>query len=134
MTRFIKIDPEECQDAVVSLSPIILKLEDLYRVVRDFLYSQGLDLINKDLAQKQKGQLIIGRNANSLFQSEGVYCEILQPGWSGWKKGKLRIKAYIEFEPDEPEGDETALDSGNSQGTEIEFPLDEVRKGISDLS
>ncbi len=133
MTKFTRIDPEEYQGTVLSLSPVLLKLEDLQHLIQQLLRSQGLNLINKDLANQQKGQL--NQSASyALFGDQGVDCEILKPGDSGWKKGKLRVKVYLEFEPDEPEVDETIPTSENPQDAEIEFPLDEVRKAIADLS
>ena len=51
---------------------------------------------------------------------EGIDCQILKAGDSGWKKGKLKIKISFEFCPDE------------SETSEYQSPLDEIRQEIQE--
>lgn len=129
--KILDSDTEISKETVISIRPLLLRLYDLHSILQVLMTGPMLKLFDQELEKWNRGKIT---DSSSLFYQNGISCEILQPGWSGWKKGKLRVKAYLEFELDEPEVDETTLDSGNSQGTEIEFPLDEVRKAISDLS
>lgn len=122
-------DAEISNETVVSLRSLLLRLSEIQSIVQGLMMNQVNSLFDKELENRNKGKI---SSSGFLFCQSGIDCEILQPGWSGWKKGKLRVKAYLEFEPDEPEVDQNTLDLKNSQGDEIEFPLDEVRKEIAD--
>ncbi|MDJ0690975.1 MAG: KGK domain-containing protein [Xenococcaceae cyanobacterium MO_188.B32] len=52
--------------------------------------------------------------------SNGIDCEILKVGSTGWQKGKVRLKVSLEFIADEPE--EVKSDS----------PLDDIRQAINE--
>lgn len=52
--------------------------------------------------------------------SEGIDCEILKVGSTGWKKGKVRLKVILEFIADEPEE------------VDPESPLDDIRKTLKE--
>jgi hypothetical protein len=67
-----------------------------------FSESQPLSLSKTIKIVELKEQLLekIGYyDVDKLLISEGVKCELLQPGSQGWQKGKIRIQ--IEFIPDE---------------------------------
>ncbi len=50
--------------------------------------------------------------------SQGIDCEILKVGSTGWKKGKVRLKVSLEFISNEPEE------------IKSESPLDDIRQTI----
>ncbi len=71
-------------------------------------------------------------NRRQNWFEEGVDCELLCLGSPQWKSGKIRIRVSVEFCPDEPEID-VDLDGSNAQDKPVlEFPLDDVRKSISE--
>lgn len=55
---------------------------------------------------------------HSLF-NDGINCQILKAGSSGWQEGKLKLKVTLEFCLNEPEVDEP------------ESPLDDIRQEIN---
>ena len=56
---------------------------------------------NSDLKDKKR--------INSWFRS-GEECEILRADSKGWRKGKIKIKVFLEFIPDELEENKSPLD------------------------
>ena len=48
-----------------------------------------------------KHQLSLHGEIKEKWLGDGLICEILQPGTSGWQKGKIRIS--LEFCPEKPE-------------------------------
>lgn len=62
-------------------------------------------------------QLELGRRAQ-IDLGEGVDCQILKAGASGWKKGRIKINISVEFIPDEPETNQ------------YQSPLDEIRQEL----
>lgn len=60
---------------------------------------------------------------------KGIDCEILTIGSQSWKKGKVKIKISLEFYVEEE--DVQITNSNNSQITEPESPLDDLRRMIN---
>ena len=58
--------------------------------------------------------------SHNLWFNNGIDCEILKVGSTGWEKGKVRLKVSLEFIADELE--EVKSDS----------PLDDIRKTINE--
>lgn len=119
--------------------------------VLSFKKSQRQDHVTKVSAFKAaiKNVLLSCRKLESLLETElvtplklevgmgwlgeGISCEVLRLGSRAWKTGKIRIRISVDFYPDEPE---IELDSGSNNNQAepvIEFPLDDVRKSISNL-
>ncbi len=76
--------------------------------------------------------------ANERWFGEGIDCEILKIGASGWQKGKVKIKTTLEFIPDEPEvkevlmqNEEETLMRNELEISQLDSPLDELRKMIN---
>ena len=69
----------------------------------------------------QQVQLSVPSKPTDWF-AEGVDCQILKAGSDGWKKGKLKIRVIVEFNPDEPEI------------LEYQSPLDEIRREMQQNS
>ena len=47
----------------------------------------------------------IGLNSSKWESvSAGIECQLLKPGDSGWQKGILRVKSYVDFLPEENRG------------------------------
>ena len=76
--------------------------------------------------------------ANERWFGEGIDCEILKIGASGWQKGKIRIKTTLEFIPNEPEveevitrNEEKTLMRNDLEISQLESPLDALRKMIN---
>lgn len=63
----------------------------------------------------------------SWFQ-DGIDCEILTLGSQSWKKGRVKIKISVEFYVDDEEIQTT--NSNNSEITEPDSPLDDLRRMI----
>ncbi len=83
--------------------------EFMYLLSRAF-ETKGLDTLG-DFAKPRGGIPVWGDGEREKWLGEGVSCEILRPGEAIWKKGKLRIKIALEFEPDEELKAESDLDA-----------------------
>jgi hypothetical protein len=114
---------------IIAFESQLFKVEQLFEDVKAAFNSNdvGYSLYH---ALKHQQVPINARDFSSAYQkehnewwfSEGGECEILRPGSQGWQKGKIRIrlKATLEFCPDEPET--------NQEGS----PLDDIRQMISE--
>ncbi|MBV9386381.1 MAG: hypothetical protein JOZ78_08135 [Chroococcidiopsidaceae cyanobacterium CP_BM_ER_R8_30] len=76
-----------------------------------------------------------GRHINSSYDtwfSDGIECEILKLGASGWQKGRIRIalNVSLEFCPDKPEEN---LEMSDLEIGQSESPLDDIRLMIKNV-
>ncbi|BAU66460.1 hypothetical protein STA3757_38650 [Stanieria sp. NIES-3757] len=66
------------------------------------------------------------RQDNTLWFTEGIDAEILEPNFNSWKKGKIRMRVVLEFCPDEPEEKENINNHKIDNNS-----LDDIRSTIS---
>lgn len=83
--------------------------EFMYLLTRAF-ETKGMDALG-DFTKPKGGIPVWGDGEREKWLGEGVPCEILRPGEVSWKKGKLRIKISLEFEPNEETNTESDLDA-----------------------
>ncbi len=86
--------------------------EFMYLLTRAFEIN-GLDAFG-DSTKPKGGIPVWGEGEREKWLGEGVRCEILRPGDVAWKRGKLRIKISLEFEPDDELPDHPHLDDFRS--------------------
>lgn len=104
-SKFKQLDTElEHKDTVVSFNipGFMFKLNEFFLAIQKGLKENGFGVILNRL-NASKALL---REWNK-WTVQGVDCEILQPRSQGWKKGKIRIKFYIELCSNEPDLTET---------------------------
>jgi hypothetical protein len=58
---------------------------------------------------------------------QGIECEILRIGSQGWQKGKVKLRVYLEFIPDEPEISQIDEPKESIENKSI---LDDIRQAI----
>ncbi|MBD2246272.1 KGK domain-containing protein [Nostoc sp. FACHB-888] len=83
--------------------------------------------LNQELSSK--GIHIKESPKGNWFQ-KGTDCEILTLGSQSWKKGKVKVKISVEFYIEEE--DIQITNSNNSEITEPESPLDDLRRMIQE--
>jgi hypothetical protein len=83
------------------------------------LQSRGISIPEKLIKSGQNSE------PYTSFFTDGIACEVLQVGSSGWKKGRVRFKMSVEFIPDEPELVETPPQNNES-------PLDDIRQMLNE--
>ncbi len=120
-------DVVEDQQTVLSFRNSMYKVGEFMRQRKIAFVESGLHNCSHRL--KDRGGVPFLNQSNSWLQ-EGVNCELLKPGSSGWKKGKVRIKMILEFSPDEPEGEEI-LEINEPDIPQPESPLDDLRQRIN---
>ncbi|AVH73572.1 KGK domain-containing protein [Nostoc sp. 'Lobaria pulmonaria (5183) cyanobiont'] len=81
--------------------------------------------LNQELSSKG---IHIKESPNGNWFHKGIDCEILTLGSQSWKKGKVKIKISVEFYIEEEDIEIT--NSKNSEITEPESPLDDLRRMI----
>lgn len=72
----------------------------------------------------------IKQSPNVNWFQNGIDCEILTLGSQSWKKGKVKLKISVEFYVDEE--DVQITNSNNSEITEPDSPLDDLRRMINE--
>lgn len=97
-----KFVPLEDGNTAVSLPHIMLKLQDLVDFAKESFETVGLENIKGKFAKEGRGNFPVdhpefGRKA---WISSGIDAEILQPSMGGWKKGRVRFKISLEFQPE----------------------------------
>ncbi len=83
---------DEYQDSVLSFEISMLKVSDLIKQVKQALEAKGLDILRSTL--NSRGGIPGGLQE---WYVQGVNCEILKPGSTSWKKGKIKINISLEF-------------------------------------
>lgn len=127
--RFKQLDSESDKDTVLSfLTSSMFKVGEFMLAAIEAYQYHGLSALKQQL---QPRGVIPGEY--DVWFGKGVACEILSPGNSGWKKGKVRIKVTLEFCPDEPEVPETPV-SNNPETNKSESPLDDIRQMMNENS
>ncbi|WP_265272969.1 KGK domain-containing protein [Nostoc sp. KVJ3] len=117
----------ECNDGdVLDFGDNIYKVAKLKQAIDTSYNSHLVNILNEEL--RRKG-VDINNSLVNLFQT-GTDCEILTLGSQSWKKGKVKIKISVEFYVEEE--DLQITNSNNSQITEPESPLDDLRRMINE--
>ncbi|WP_335066766.1 KGK domain-containing protein [Nostoc sp.] len=117
--------PIECNDSdVLNFGDNIYKVAKLKQAMDTSANSHLGNILNEEL--RRKG-VDINNSLVNLFQ-KGIDCEILTLGSQSWKKGKVKIKISVEFYIEEEDIEIT--NSKNSEITEPESPLDDLRRMI----
>jgi len=110
-------------DTVVSWEDTTFKASILNKKIREALLEEkALDEAYEAL--RYNIGYSIGYDSYKQILSDGIDCEILEPGAKGWQKGKMRLRVNVEVafirEEAEPET------------TEPESPLDDLRQKLRD--
>ena len=116
---------DEYQDSVLSFEMSMLKVSDLIKQVKQALEAKGLDILRSTL--NSRGGI---RGGLQEWYVQGVNCEILKPGSTSWKKGKIKINISLEFCPDEPEIEEITR-SNDAEINQTNSPLDDIRQRMN---
>jgi hypothetical protein len=121
--NFKNIDFEkEHKESVISFGTrLMLKIGDLMAELTGVMSNTTFNNLQNNL--KNRGTLPLGG-----WLAQGMECEILGTDGKGWKKGKVRIKISLEFQPDEPEIEAT------SENTGYESSLDEIRRKLDGIT
>ncbi|WP_334779828.1 KGK domain-containing protein [Nostoc sp.] len=104
----------------------IYKVAKLKQAMDTSSNSHLANILNEEL--RRKG-VDINNSLVNLFQT-GIDCKILTLGSQSWKKGKVKIKISVEFYVEEE--DIQITNSNNSEITEPESPLDDLRRMINE--
>ena len=123
---------EDCpNDDVLAFNDDTYKVGKFRKAVTQALKSEKIgDQVNYLLANQYGVKAYANWNkCNVLWFGEGINCEILKLGSSGWKKGKLKIKVTLEFCPDEPEVETVP---NNSEDIQAGSPLDDIRQAMTE--
>ena len=113
------------QKGIITFGKTALKVEVFNQTVRD-AFERYSEVGNAFLSALHRQGIkvdptsIVKNWENRSWFSDGLKCEVLQPG-EHWQKGKLRVKVAIEFVHDAPEAD-----------LPLESPLDEIRQMMDD--
>ncbi len=113
---------DEYKDTVLSFEVSMFKVSDLMKQVKQSLEETGLNILRNTLSNRGG---IPGKHQDWYVQ--GVNCEILKPGNTNWKKGKIKINISLEFCPDEPEIEEVTQ-SNDAEINQTSSPLDDIRQ------
>ena len=117
--KFEILDSDE-GDVVIDFDGYILKASQLDIALSKVILDNGnLNHLNHEL-KTINSRVLPSVKKPENWVSNGVDCQILKPG-KNWQEGKLRMKVYLEFCPDEPEIEETEI-------KEPESPLDDLRE------
>ncbi|MEA5602419.1 KGK domain-containing protein [Nostoc sp. UHCC 0252] len=120
----------ECNDGdVLDFGDNTYKIAK-FRQAMDISFNSKLeDTLNEELNEELSRQGVeIKDSPNMNWFQEGINCEILALGSQSWKKGKVKINISVEFYIEEENVQIT--NSNNSEITEPESPLDDLRRMI----
>ncbi|MEH2089404.1 KGK domain-containing protein [Nostoc sp.] len=118
----------ECNDGdVLDFGDNIYKVAKFKQAMDNSSNSALEFTLNQELSRQ--GVEIKQSQIMSWFK-EGIDCEILTLGSPSWKKGKVKIKISVEFYIEEE--DLQITNSNNSEITEPESPLDDLRRMINE--
>lgn len=128
MQNKFKLLNDEYQDTVLSFDASMFKVSKLLTEVKEAWRIQGLPALRNKLS---------GRGGISGTDDQwcalGVSCEILKPGNTSWKKGKIKINISLEFCPDEPEVEEITQNN-DLEHNQASSPLDDIRQMMNQNS
>jgi len=111
-----KIKMKGCSDdGVFSSGDITLKISQVLEKLQEAFSDSSLGNL---VYQKIKISGVISTN----WFSDGIDCEILEPGTKGWHKGKIKLQANVEVE----------FIPSESETTEPESPLDDLRQKLQE--
>ncbi|MFN6487045.1 MULTISPECIES: KGK domain-containing protein [unclassified Nostoc] len=120
--------PIQCSDGdVLDFGDNTYKVGKLKQAI-DTSFNSTLEYrFNQELSSKG---IHIKESPNMNWFQKGKDCEILTLGSPSWKKGKVKIKISVEFYIEEE--DIQITNSNNSEITELESPLDDLRRMINE--
>lgn len=124
------LKPIECNDGdVLDFG------ENIYKIAK---FKQAIDTssnytlaytLDQELS-RQGVNIKQSTNANLNWFQKGIDCEILTLGSQSWKKGKVKIKISVEFYAEDE--DVQITNSNNSEITQPDSPLDDLRRMIQE--
>jgi hypothetical protein len=88
-------------ESVVAFGSVLHKAGRFREALKVLLTSE------KILQNSSQGEL---RVFSKDWFGDGINCEVLELGDTAWRKGRIKIKVSIEFQPDEPQSLESPLD------------------------
>jgi ATP-dependent protease HslVU (ClpYQ) ATPase subunit len=116
----------ECNDGdVLDFGDKTYKIAKFRQAMDTSFNSKLEDTFNEELSRQE---VEIKDSPNMNWFQKGIDCEILTLGSQSWKKGKVKIKTSVEFYIEEE--DVKITNSNNSEITEPESPLDDLRRMI----
>lgn len=122
----------QCNDGdVLDFGGNTYKIAKFKQAMDTSLNSTLEDTLNEELNEELNREGVeIKESQNVNWFQAGIDCEILTLGSQSWKKGKVKIKISVEFYVEEE--DIQITNSNNSQITEPESPLDDLRRIINE--
>ncbi|MEH2235231.1 KGK domain-containing protein [Nostoc sp.] len=118
--------PIECNDGdVLDFGENTYKIGKFKQAIDTSFNPTLEDTLNEELSRQG---VEIKESPNVNWFHEGIDCEILTLGSQSWKKGKVKIKISVEFYVEEE--DVQITNSNNSEITEPDSPLDDLRRMI----
>ena len=111
-----KITIKGCSDeGVLSEEDITLKISQVIEKFQNAFSDASLgNLVYREIN-------ISGVDSKNWF-TNGIDCEILEPGTKGWQKGKIRLQVNVEVE----------FIPSEAETTEAESPLDDLREKLQE--
>jgi len=123
--RFQQLETEsEDKDSVLSFNCglSMFRVHQIVSAIKQAFYRDGLNAFSNMFSSR--GGIPGG---SQQWSSQGVECEMLKPGAKGWRKGKLRIRFFLEFCPDEPDVEEK-LETNQLEISKSESPFEDIRQ------
>lgn len=118
--------PIECNDGdVLNFGDNTYKIAKFKQAINTSSNSTLEFTLNQELSRQG---VKIKQSPNVNWFQKGIDCEILILGSQSWKKGKVKIKISVEFYAEEE--DVQITDSNNSEISEPDSPLDDLRRMI----
>ena len=124
-------------DDVCSFGSTMFKVGKLRQVMESAIAQSLEPAVAKSFESHQlqintiKYDTQLSRNIQQQWFRGGIDCETLKIGAKGWQKGKVKIRVFVEFCPDEPEVEETP-ENNESETSKPESPLDDLRRQLLD--
>ncbi|BAB72588.1 KGK domain-containing protein [Anabaena sp. FACHB-709] len=117
----------ECNDNdVLEIGDYTYKIS---KFLEAFHKANRSDLACELQQQFNANGIIIQQPYSKIWFNEGLYCQILNIGSQGWKKGKVKFNISVEFYIEE----ESETDNNvHSEISETESPLDDLRRMINE--
>ncbi|OLP17618.1 hypothetical protein BST81_14935 [Leptolyngbya sp. 'hensonii'] len=110
MEEKINLDDFDEHDVICFNEHNVFKMGKLMPGIEGAIKSQDVANAFVNALQRHGISIKVGEMLNDRFQdcygwwfTEGVGCEILQPGSSRWKKGKVKLNFTLEFYPEAEE-------------------------------
>ncbi len=106
-------------DDVLSFKDDVFKADKVKKAMQ-LVFQNPVAVSLSNWLSHQGVKVNLENNSKAKWFDEGVDCEILKPDAKGWRRGKFRMRIFLEFCPDE------------SEIAQPESPLDDIRQTITE--